>query len=133
MSSQAQKHKTNHIIEFDKIFQELVCDDVPMSPEDTSICDPWDGKKPHADGGFVEKYCISRQPFQLKDEYWSDYMTLDKLLSSYEEHKIDQEYKAKFKDAEDILQIKIKKDDFLSFIPDEEELNKIFLLSSLKE
>lgn len=60
-------------------------------------------------------------------------MTLDELLSSYEENKIDQEYKAKFKDAENIFQIKIKKDDFLSFIPDEEELNKIFLLSSLKE
>lgn len=100
MSNQAQKHKTNHIIEFDKIFQELICDNVPMSPEDTSIFDPWDGEKPHANGGFVEKYCISRQPFQLKDEYWSDYMTLDKLLSSYGEHKIDQEYKAKFKDAE---------------------------------
>lgn len=60
-------------------------------------------------------------------------MTLDELLLSYEEHKIDQEYKAKFKDAENILQIKIKKDNLLSFIPDEEELNKIFLLSSLKE
>ena len=31
-----------------------------MSPEDTSIFDPWDGEKPHADGGFVEKYCMSR-------------------------------------------------------------------------
>lgn len=64
-------------------------------------------------------------------------MTLDELLLSYEEHRIDQEYKAKFKDkfkdAENILQIKIKKDNLLSFIPDEEELNKIFLLSSLKE
>lgn len=30
-------------------------------------------------------------------------MTLDELLSSYEENKIDQEYKARFKDTENIL------------------------------
>lgn len=30
-------------------------------------------------------------------------MTLDELLSSYEENKIDQEYKAKFKDSENIF------------------------------
>lgn len=64
---------------------------------------------------------------------WSNYMTLDELLSSYEENKIDQEYKARFKDAENILQIKTKKDDFLSFIPDEKELNKIFFLNPLKK
>ena len=85
--------------------------------------------KKYADGGFVEKYCISRQQFQLKDEYWNDRMTLDEFLSSYGKPKIDQEYKAKFKDAENIFQIKIEKND----IPNEEELNEFFFLNPLKK
>lgn len=58
------------IIEFDKVYKELICEEVPMkklrSIEDRGgyinknekMCDPWDGEKPHAKDGFVEKYCL---------------------------------------------------------------------------
>lgn len=46
------------VIEFDKLFSELVCNDTPIT-KDIEITDPWDGEKPHAENGFVAKYCLS--------------------------------------------------------------------------
>jgi len=47
------------IIEFDKIYKDIVCENVPLTTENGSLVDPWDGEKPHAKGGFVERYCSS--------------------------------------------------------------------------
>ncbi len=46
------------IIQFDKIYMDLICDDVPKVNPKKTLIDPWDGEKPHAEGGFVEKYCL---------------------------------------------------------------------------
>lgn len=60
------------IIEYDKMYVDLVCEDVPRvqlrSPEardrhsqeadgQDSPVDPWDGEKPYAEDGFVARYC----------------------------------------------------------------------------
>ena len=44
-------------IDIDKIYSELVCEDVPIRADDDSIVDPWDGVKPHAEDRFYAKYC----------------------------------------------------------------------------
>lgn len=56
------------IIEFDKLYAELVCENVPKrqlkliedmySGNNISNIDPWDGEKPYAEDGFVVKYCM---------------------------------------------------------------------------
>lgn len=54
------------IIEFEKMYADLVCEDVPRTqlhspehdePHEDDVVDPWDGTKPHAADGFVAKYC----------------------------------------------------------------------------
>ena len=52
------------VIEFDKLFSELVCDDAPIT-KDTEITDPWDGEKPHAENGFVVKYCLDSKSSKI--------------------------------------------------------------------
>lgn len=49
------------IIEFDKIYKDLVCENVPLTTENGSLIDPWDGEKPHAKDGFAERYCLSNE------------------------------------------------------------------------
>ena len=53
------------IMDFDE-YQDLVCEDVPRVQLrsiyedvdiDKDVVDPWDGVKPYAKDGFVEKYC----------------------------------------------------------------------------
>ena len=46
------------IIEFDKNYKDLICDDAPKAEPKKTPIDPWDGEKPHAENGFVEKYCL---------------------------------------------------------------------------
>lgn len=46
------------IIEFDKIYKNLICNDIPKAEPKKTPIDPWDGEKPHAKNGFVEKYCL---------------------------------------------------------------------------
>ena len=58
------------IVEFDRIYADLVCEDVPRvplrSPDDRGggdaradhVTDPWDGEKPYARDGFVATYCL---------------------------------------------------------------------------
>lgn len=47
------------IIGFDKIYKDLVCENVPLTTESGTLIDPLDGEKPHAKDGFVERYCSS--------------------------------------------------------------------------
>lgn len=61
------------IVEFDKLYAGLICEDVPRrrlkSMEDRGgyrrdseySIDPWDGEKPYAKDGFVVKYCMESQ------------------------------------------------------------------------
>ena len=46
------------VIQFDKIYKDLMCDDAPKAEPKKIPVDPWDGEKPHAENGFVEKYCL---------------------------------------------------------------------------
>ena len=48
------------IIEFDRIYSELLCEDAPITDESNDMIDPWDGVKPHAEGGFMRKYCSAK-------------------------------------------------------------------------
>lgn len=50
-----------NIIQFDKIYSELICENVPTKSSRTKTVDPWDGEKPHAKDGFVEKYCLDNE------------------------------------------------------------------------
>ena len=52
------------VIEFDKLFSELVCNDAPIT-KDTEITDPWDGEKPYAKNGFVIKYCLDSKSSKI--------------------------------------------------------------------
>ncbi len=58
------------IVEFDKLYAGLICEDVPrrqlesiedrggyVRESDYSV-DPWDGEKPYAKDGFVMNYCM---------------------------------------------------------------------------
>ena len=45
------------IIEFDKIYKNLICNDISKAEPKKTPIDPWDGEKPHAKDGFVEKCC----------------------------------------------------------------------------
>lgn len=58
------------IVEYDKIYKGLVCEEVPRKQlksienrggyekENNTVIDPWDGKKPYAEDGFYVKYCM---------------------------------------------------------------------------
>ena len=60
------------IIEFDKNYKDLICDDAPKAEPKKTPIDPWDGEKPHAENGFVEKYCLWRIGLKsnIKDEIY---------------------------------------------------------------
>lgn len=49
------------IIEFNKIYSELVCENAPITDEHDKTVDPWEGVKPHVKGGFYEEYCQDKQ------------------------------------------------------------------------
>lgn len=57
------------IIEFDKMYAELICDDVPMKEyEYGSNKDHWDGEKSYSDDGFIVNYCMDKT-VACKDRY----------------------------------------------------------------
>lgn len=45
------------IIKFDELYEELLCEDAPITTDDDKTVDPWDGVKPYAEDGFYVKYC----------------------------------------------------------------------------
>lgn len=52
------------IIDFDRLYPELVCDDAPVTNDYRD--DPWDREKPHAEDGLRAKYCIGEDDEGLR-------------------------------------------------------------------